>query len=147
MNSRSRRPAALLRRTFAKILTLVITICLLGGGIAPANPSCNSECCAQPQGETSHSKAHMPAADLLSDCCSGLEAAPCPHMLESSTEIKEYAIAAAAAEVNPATAKIAASVNEVLCSSQPHYHLGASISPNIRGPSVPIYLQKQSFLI
>ena len=125
----------------------MITICLLGGGIAPANPSCNSECCVQPSGDTSHGKAHMPAADLLSDCCSGLETAPCPHMLESSTEIKEYAIAAPAAEVNPARAKIAASVNEILFLSQPHDHLAALISPNIRGPSVPIYLQKQSFLI
>ena len=89
----------------------------------------------------------MPAADLLSDCCSGLETAPCPHMLESSTEIKEYAIAAPAAEVNPARAKIAISVTEVLFLSQPHYHLAASIDPNIRGPSVPIYLQKQTFLI
>ncbi len=137
----------MLRRKFAKILTLVITICLLGGGIAPANPSCNSECCVKPQGGTFHSKAHMPAADLLSDCCSGLENAPCPHMLEASTEIKEYAIVAPAAEVNPARAEIATSVNEVLFLSQPNYHLAASISPNIRGPSVPIYLQKQSFLI
>lgn len=137
----------MLRSTFAKTLTLVITICLLGGGIAPANPSCNSECCAQPKGDISHSKAHMPAADLLSDCCSGLETAPCPHMLESSAEIKEYALAAPAAEVNPARAKIATSVTEVLFLSQPHYHLAAAISPNIRGSSVPIYLQKQTFLI
>ena len=136
----------MLRRLSAKILTLVITICLLGGGIAPANPACTSECCA-PKGDTSHSMAHMDAADLLSDCCSGLETAPCPHMLESSSEIKEYAIAAPVAEVNPARAKITTSVNEVLFLSQPHYHLAASISPNIRGPSMPIYLQKQTFLI
>ena len=137
----------MLRRSFAKILTLVIAICMLSGGIAPANPSCNSECCAQPQGYTSHGKASIPAADLLSDCCSGLETAPCPHMLESSTGIKDYAIAAPTAEVNPATAKIAASVNEVLFLFQPHYHRGLSVSPDIRGPSVPIYLQKQTFLI
>ena len=137
----------MLRSTFAKILALVITICLLGGGIAPANPSCNSDCCVQPKDDASHSMAHMPAADLLSDCCSDLETAPCPHMLESSTEIKEYAIVAPAAEVNPSRAKIAVSVSEVLLLSQPHYHLAAVISPNIRGPSVPIYLQKQTFLI
>ena len=135
------------RSKFAKILALVIAICLLGGGIAPANPSCTAECCVQPQGDTSHSTAHMVTADLLSDCCSDLETAPCPHMMESPPEIKECAIVAPAAEVNPARAKIATSVNEVLFLFQPHYHLAAVISPNIRGSSVPIYLQNQSFLI
>ena len=135
------------RRTFAKILTLVITICLLGGGIAPANPSCNAECCAKPESNGINSKGHAPAADLLPDCCSGLETAPCPHMLESSPESGEYAIVAPAAEVNPARVHLAASVNSALFSSQPHFHLAYSRSPNIRGPSVPLYLQTQTFLI
>jgi hypothetical protein len=137
----------LLRRTSSKILTLVITICLLGGGIAPANPSCNAECCVKPTSNGLHSKAHTPAADLLSDCCSGLETAPCPHMLESSSEVKEYAIAAPAAEVNPARVNLAASVNSELFSSQPHFYLAYSLSPNIRGPSVPLYLQTRTLLI
>lgn len=137
----------MLRRTFAKILTLVLTICLLGGGIAPANPSCNAECCVKPKSNGLHSKAHAPAADLLPDCCSGLETAPCPHMLESSSEVKEYAIAAPAVEVNPARVNLAASVNSTLFSSQPHFNLAYSLSPNIRGPSVPLYLQTRTLLI
>lgn len=137
----------MLRRKFAKILTLVVTICLLGGGVAPANPSCHSECCVQPQGDTLHSKAHIPPADLLSDCCSDLKTAPCPRALNSSSDIKEYAVAAPAAKLNPVRVKIAASANDVLFLSQPHFHLAASLSPNIRGPSVPIYLKKQTFLI
>ena len=137
----------MLRRTSAKILTLVITICLLGGGIAPANPSCNAECCAKPKSNGVHSKTHAPAADLIPDCCSGLETAPCPHMLESSSEVKAYAIAAPALEVNPVKVNPAASVNRALSSSQPQFHLTNSLSPNIRGPSVPLYLQTQTFLI
>ena len=137
----------MLRRTFAKILTVVITICLLGVGIAPASPSCNAECCAKPQSRGLHNKAHMPAADLLSDCCSGLETAPCPHMLESSPELKEYAILVPAAEINPARVNLAASVNSAFFSSQPYFHLAYSMSPNIRGPSVPLYLQTLSLLI
>ena len=137
----------MLQSTFAKILTLVITICLLGGGIAPANPSCNAECCAKPKSTGLHSKAHAPAADLLPDCCSGLETAPCPHMLESSSEVKEYAIAAPAVEVNPARVSLAASVNSAFFSSQPQFHLTYSLSPNIRGPSVPLYLQTLTLLI
>ena len=137
----------MLRGTFAKILTLVITMCLLGGGITPASPSCNAECCVKPESSGLHSKSHTPAADLLSDCCSGLETAPCPHMLESSPELKEYAIAAPAAEINPARVNIAASVNSALFSSQPHFHLAYSLSPNIRGPSVPLYLQTLTLLI
>ena len=135
------------RRTSAKILTLVITICLLGGGIAPANPTCNAECCATPKSNGVHSKAHAPAADLLSNCCSGLETAPCPHMLESSSEVKEYTIAAPAAEVNPARVNLAASVNSAFFSFQPQFHLTYSLSPNIRGPSVPLYLQTLTLLI
>ena len=125
----------------------MITICLLGGGIAPANPSCNAECCATPKSNGLHRKAHAPAADLLSDCCSGLETAPCPHMLESSSEVKEYAIAAPAAEINPARVNLAATANSALLSFQPQFHLTYSLSPNIRGPSVPLYLQTQTFLI
>ena len=137
----------MLRRTFTKILTLVITICLLGGGIAPANPSCNAECCVKPKSNGLHSKVNIPAADLLSDCCSGLETAPCPHMLESSPKSTEYAIAAPAAEVNPARVNLAASVNSVLFSPQPHFHLAYSMSSNIRGPSVPLYLRTLTLLI
>lgn len=137
----------MLRSKSAKILALVITICLLGGGIAPANPSCNAKCCVQPKGDTLHDTAHIPPADLLFDCCSELDAAPCPHMVEASTEFKQYAIAAPAVKVNPARAKIVTSANEALLLSQPHYHLTAPISPNIRGSTVPIYLQKQTFLI
>ena len=120
---------------------------LLSAGIAPANPSCNAECCAKPKSNDVHSKAHVPAADLLPDCCSGLETAPCPHMLESSSEIKAYAIVAPAAEVNPARLHIATSVNSASFSSQPHSHLAASMSPNIRGPSVPLYLETLTLLI
>ena len=137
----------MLRSTSAKILTLVITICLLGGGIAPANPSCNAECCVKPKSNGLHSKAHTPAADLLSDCCSGLETAPCPHMLESSPKSEEYAIATPAAEVNPARVNLTASVNSASFSPQPHFHLAYSMSSNIRGPSVPLYLRTLTLLI
>ncbi len=137
----------MLRQSFGNIITLVIAISLLTAGIAPANPSCNAECCVKPKSNGLHSKAHTPAADLLSDCCSGLETAPCPHMLESSPTSKEYAIAAPAAEVNPARVNLAASVNSVLFSPQPHFHLAYSMSSNIRGPSVPLYLQTLTLLI
>jgi len=137
----------LLRQSFGNIITLVIAISLLTAGIAPANPSCNAECCVKPKSNGLHSKAHTPAADLLSDCCSGLETAPCPHMLESSPKSQEYAIAAPAAEVNPARVNLAASVNSVLFSPQHHFHLTYSMSSNIRGPSVPLYLQTLTLLI
>ena len=137
----------MLRKSFVNTVTLVIAISLLTAGIAPANPSCNAECCAKPKSNGLHSKVHAPAADLLSDCCSGLETAPCPHMLESSSELKEYAIATLVAEVNPARVNLAASVNNVLLSSQSHFHLTYSMSPNIRGPSVPLYLQTLTLLI
>ncbi len=135
------------RKTFAKILTVVIAICLLSVGIAPANPSCTADCCVQPKSDGLDSKVNIPAADLLSNCCSGLETAPCPHMLESSTESKEYAIAAPAAEVNPARVQIAVSVNSALFVSQPHHYLATLIGPLIRSPSVPLYLQTLSLLI
>ena len=137
----------MLRQSFGKIITLVIAISLLTAGIAPANPSCNAECCVKPKSNGLHSKAHTPAADLLSDCCSGLETAPCPHMLESSPKSIEYAIAAPAAEVNPARVNLAASVNSTLFSPQPHFHLAYSMSSNIRGPSAPLYLQTLTLLI
>ena len=137
----------MLRQSFGNIITLVIAISLLTAGIAPANPSCNAECCVKPKSNGLHSKVNIPAADLLSDCCSGLETAPCPHMLESSPKSEEYAIAAPAAEVNPARVNIAASVNSTLFSPQPHFHLAYSMSSNIWGPSVPLYLRTLTLLI
>ena len=137
----------MLRKSFVNIVTLVIAISLLTAGFAPANPSCNAECCAKPKSNGLHSKGHAPAADLLPDCCSGLETAPCSHMLESSSEVKEYAIAAPAAEINSARVNLAVTVNSVLLSFQPQFHLAHSMSPNIRGPSVPLYLQTLTLLI
>ena len=137
----------MLRQSFGKIITLLIAISLLFAGIAPANPSCNAECCVQPKSNMAHSKAKAPPVDLLSDCCSGLETAPCPHMLESSFEIKEYGIAAATIKLNPVRIKGVAAANGVLFLSQPYYHLAASINPNIRCPRVPLYLQTLTLLI
>lgn len=137
----------MLRQPFANIVTLVIAVSLLSGGIAPANPSCKAQCCVQSKSDTLHGKMSMPAADLLSDCCSDLKTAPCPRALKSSSEIKEYAIAAPTAKLNPVRVKIAALANNVLLLSQPHFHLAASLSPNIRGPSVPLYLQTRTLLI
>ena len=147
MDSTLRRRVSLPRKTFPKILALAITICLLGGSIAPANPSCNAECCAQPKGHVPHSEANTSSADLLPDCCSDLETAPCPHMLESSTETRWYAIYAVAPQVNPATTKVAAIANYTILLPQPHHHMAASTGPPIRSPSMPLYLQKQTFLI
>ena len=137
----------MLRKSFVNIVTLVIAISLLTAGIAPANPSCNAECCVKPESNGVHSKTHTPAADLLPDCCSGLETAPCPHMLESSSEVKAYAIAAPAVEVNPVKVNPAASVSSAFFSFQHQFHLAYSLSPNIRGPSVPLYLQTLTLLI
>jgi hypothetical protein len=137
----------LLRQSFGKIVTLVIAISLLTAGMAPANPSCKAQCCVQPKSDAFHGKMSIPAADLLSDCCSDLKTAPCPRALESSSEIKDYAATAPAAKLNPVRVKIAASAKNVLFLSQPHSHLAASMSPNIRGPSVPLYLQTRTLLI
>jgi hypothetical protein len=89
----------------------------------------------------------IPAADLLSDCCSDLKTVPCPRALESSPEIKDYAVAAPAAKLNPVRVKIAAAANKVLFLLQSNYRLAAALSPNIRGPSVPLYLQTLTLLI
>ena len=147
MNSTLRRTTSLRRRTFPKILALAIAICLLGGGMAPANPSCNAECCARPKGHVPHSEANTSSADLLPDCCSGLETAPCPHMLESSTQTRRYAIYAVAPQVNPVTTKVAAIADYTVLLPQPYHYMTASTGPPIRGPSMPLYLQKQTFLI
>jgi hypothetical protein len=137
----------LLRQSFGKIVTLVIAISLLTAGLAPANPRCKAQCCVQPKSDTLQGKMSMPAADLLSDCCSELKAAPCPRALKSSSDSKEYAVVAPAVKLNPVRVKIAASANNVLFLSQPHFHLAASLCPHIRGPSVPLYLQTRTLLI
>ena len=138
----------MLRQSFGKIVTLVIAISLLTAGIVPANPKCKAQCCVQPKNDTLHGKMSVPAADLLSDCCSDLKTAPCPRALKSSSsDIKEYALATPAAKLNPVRVKIAASANNVLFLSQAYFHLAASLRPHIRGPSVPLYLQTRTLLI
>ena len=135
----------MLRRSFGKTFTVVITICLLSVGIAPANPNCTAQCCLQPKNHGSHSKA--PSADLLADCCSELETAPCPHTLETSSEFKDLAASAVAHNASPATAKIAASSNNKFILPQSRPLLTSKESPQIRGPGAPIYLLTQTFLI
>ena len=137
----------MLRQSFGKIITLVIAISLLTGGLAPANPRCTAECCVQPKMHGSHSKYKAPAADLVADCCSKLESAPCPHTLESSSKVKDYAPSAVAPDVRPATVMIAAFSNSKLILPQTRPLLAAIRSPQIRGPGVPIYLLTETFLI
>jgi hypothetical protein len=136
----------LLRQSFGKIITLVIAISLLTGGLAPANSRCTAKCCVEPKINGSHSKV-KPPADLVADCCSGLETAPCPHTLESSSEFKDYAPSAVAPDVRPATVTNAAASNNKFILPQSRSLLAAMRSPQIRGPGVPIYLLTETFLI
>ena len=128
----------MLRQSFGKIITLVIAISLLTGGLAPANSRCTAQCCVQ---------AKAPVADLVADCCSGHETAPCPRTLESSSEFKDYAPSAVAPNVSPATVMIAAASNNKFPLPRSHSLLAAMRSPQIRGPGVPIYLLTETFLI
>jgi hypothetical protein len=137
----------LFRQSFGKIITLVIAISLLFGGLAPANPGCTAKCCVEPKIDGLHSKFKAPPADLVADCCSGLETAPCPRKLESSSESKDYAPSAVAPTVSPATVKISASSNNKFILPQSRFLLAARKSPQIRGPGVPIYLRTETFLI
>jgi len=137
----------LLRKSFGKIITLVIAISLLTAGLAPANPRCTAKCCVEPKINGSHSKVKAPPADLVADCCSGLETAPCPHTLESSSEFKDYAPSVVAPNVSPATVKIAASSNNKFILPQSRSLLADMKSPQIRGSGVPIYLLTEAFLI
>jgi hypothetical protein len=124
-----------------------MAISLLTAGLAPANPRCTAKCCGQPKNHGSHSEVITPPADLVADCCSGLETAPCPHTLESSSEFKDYAPSAVAPDVNPATVMIAAASNNKIIPPRSRPLLAAMRSPQIRGPGVPIYLLTETFLI
>jgi hypothetical protein len=137
----------LVRQSFGKIITLVMAISLLTAGLAPANPRCTDECCVQPKIHGSHSKIKVVPADLVADCCSDLETAPCPHTLESSSEFKDYALSAVAPDARPATVTIAASSNNKFILPQSRSLLAPIRSPQIRGPGVPIYLLTETFLI
>jgi hypothetical protein len=68
-------------------------------------------------------------------------------MLESSNEGKEYALFAAAPQVNSTYGKIAATLKSSVFLYQSPLYVFASSKPHIRGPSTPLYLQNQSFLI
>ena len=135
------------RRSFQKILPLLIALCLLTWGIAPANLSCDSECCTRPKAQGSHSEARTGSTVVLPGCCSGPETPLCPDMLESTGEPEEYALAAVTAEVNPLIIEIAAISDDTLVTPQ-SCPLGAvTRRPHIRGPGVPIFLLAQTFLI
>ena len=137
----------MLRQSFGKIVTIVIAISLLTAGLAPASPRCTAECCVQPKIHGSHSKLKVPPADLVADCCSGLETAPCPHTLESTSEFKDYALSAVVPNARPATLMIVAFSNNKFILPQSSILLASIRSPQIRGPGVPIYLLTETFLI
>lgn len=137
----------MLRQSFGKIITLVIAISLLTGGLAPANPRCTAQCCVEAKAYGSHSQVKAPVADLVADCCSGLKTAPCPRTLESSSETKDYVPSAVAPTVSPATVTISAASNSKFILPQSRPLLATTGSPHIRGPGVPIFLLTQTFLI
>ena len=142
-----RRRIPLLRQSIGKIIILVTAISLLTGGLAPANPRCTSQCCIEANMHGAHKKVKPPPPDLVADCCSGLETAPCPRTLESSSEFKDYVPSAVAPDVKPATVAIASSsINKFIL--PPFSPLLAAMStPQIWGPGVPIYLLTETFLI
>jgi len=94
-----------------------------------------------------HSMAKAQPADLVANCCSGLETAPCPHTLQSTSEFKDHAASAVAPDVRPATVKIASPLNNEFMLTQSHAFLAARRSPQFRGSGVPIYLFTETFLI
>lgn len=133
--------------SFRKILPLVVAITLLTGGLAPANPRCGAECCIQAKINGPHSTVKAPPADLVADCCSGLQTVPCPRTLESSSEFKNYAPSAVAPDLRPATVTIASSSINKFILPQFRPLLAAIGSPHLKGPAVPIYLLTETFLI
>jgi hypothetical protein len=133
--------------SFRKILPLVVAISLLTGGLAPANPRCTAECCVQPTITGPHSMVNAKPADLVADCCSDLQTAPCPRKLESTSDSKDYAPSAVVPTVSPVTVKIAASSNNKFFLPQSRHLVAARSTPQIRGPGVPIYLLTETFLI
>ena len=135
------------RRSFRKILPLLIALCLLSSGIAPANLSCDSECCARPKVHASHGEARTDSTGVLPGCCSGPDTPPCPHMLESTGEPEEYTLATVAAEVNPLLVEIAAVSKDTLVPPQSCPLAAVIRRPHIRGPGVPIFLLTRTFLI
>jgi hypothetical protein len=137
----------LTQRTSWKIFALVITICMLSVGIAPAKPSCLSECCAPANNHASYPVAKATSAGLLPGCCSDSETTPCPHMLESGIEIEPYALSAVPAEVDPAMVGFGVAARDTLLIRPRCHHVTASMRPPIRGPSVSLFLQNLSLLI
>lgn len=133
--------------SFRKILPLVVAISFLTAGLAPANPRCTAECCVQPTIAGSHSTVKAKPADLVADCCTDVQTAPCPRKLESTSDSQDYGPSAVVPTVSPATVKIAASSNNKLVLPQSRLLLAARRTPQIRGPGVPIYLLTETFLI
>jgi hypothetical protein len=134
-------------QSFYKIFSLVIAISLLTAGLAPANPRCTAECCVQATIAGAHSTVKVKPADLVADCCTDLQTAPCPRKLESTSDSKDYNPSAVAPPVSPATVKLATSSNNKLVLPQSRLLLAARRTPQIRGPGVPIYLLTETFLI
>ena len=134
----------MLRQSFGKIITLVIAISLLTGGLAPANPRCTADCCVQPG---SQSRVKVRPVDLVADCCSELQATPCPRKLQSTSDLKDHAPAAVVPDVRPATLKIAASSNDKFILTQSPLLLAARRSSQIRAPGVPLYLLTETLLV
>ena len=129
------------------VIILITAISLLTGGLAPANPRCTSQCCIEATMLGAHKRVKVPPPDLVADCCSGFETAPCPRTLESSSEFKDYAPSAVAPDLRPATVTIASSSDKRCILPQFRPLLAATGSPQIRGPSLPIYLLTETFLI
>jgi hypothetical protein len=147
MNSNLRRSRSLTRPTFAKIIALVIAVCVLPLGIAPANVRCTASCCAQSSSQDMDHGNKFAVHDLVSKCCTGSEQSTCDLMSDSAQEVQDAAISAFPGGEDHFSSSIAVVKANVFFSSQSNLHVARKVGPPIRGPGAPLYLQNLSLLI
>ena len=131
-------------KTMGVVLTLIFTMSLCAGGVF-ADTNCEAECCRQINPGGMHHSTGEPIKSL-GDCRSNVPRIPCDLQSKQAVEFPEYTLASSDGgfpnHVGPMEISSDSSIDDKVvkpnCSVQTVWE---------KSQPLPIYLQKQSFLI
>jgi hypothetical protein len=133
-------------RSFAKILSQVILICILVTGVALANTDCLLVCCGHCECQGLPFGSTHPEHDMHGCCSSGSKTSQCHLTLDFPPPVEEFDSSTNIEEENSTAISFAASTTGGRLSNQLNQYFTPPTKFQIRAPDAPLFLRNLSFL-
>lgn len=134
------------RRALKKRLFLTAIIYTLSVGIVLANSGCLLACCKHCKSQSLHHGSTPSGHDPPHDCSSESKSSPCQPVLNFIATIQNVDLSAEPPEESLASSNMATAVASVFSLSRSNRYFAYLKKPQIKIPSVPLYLSNLSLL-